>query len=374
MSSKWLLFTWILVSPVLAIDPAPAEGQKPHTIADCAAGVFDANNAAIQANVDAQLQRRGIAPESVPKVKDVRAICLEVPEASRTCEPAGASWWTKRLQTKLLYQVTEGAKFAGEFHVGVGGRLDVIGGFHEIVFVPASEMPRLLPMKLTNGKLYVGIPGTLEYSPYSAIQLQHLWDQGAMFRPFTSPRKRWRYLNPIGTFRTGVRKAMKTAAVIAQKKIAQLLERVESSPAEVVTEIESLVDAEKVEPRLLEKLRAADPTRLKRIMALMHRELDDEGTREDIIEAGLVSALFDSPARNYVVTMIGALNIGNFHDIGIKIRVGLLKYVKLSESAPWTVATLIGPLNIYTIDDVKVTIDFNRAHETAALENSLLSP
>lgn len=373
MSSKWLLsiFSISLWTIVVLANEAGNNARK--TIADCAAAIFDAENGAIQNQVENGLRLRGVDPRTVPAVKDVHQICMQVPEASQVCQPVGSSWWTNRVNKKLLYQMTEGAKFAGQFHVDVAGRRNPLFGFKEVVFVSASEMPGFLSMKLASERLYVRIPGRLEYSPYSALHLRHLWDQGAMFPPFTSMRRRWRYLNPVGPFRVGVRNALKSSAQLAQKKIADLKGMVEESPAAVISDLETLVDVGRMEQRLVEKLRRATPEQLKRVLAHMEKGLSDDDTSEALIDAAIVSALVDSPPRNYNVIMIGGVNIGNFHDIGIRLRLGLLRYVKIEEAAPKTTAIVIGAVNIYTIDDVKVTIDFNRSRETAALENSLLT-
>ena len=72
--------------------------------------------------------------------------------------------------------------------------------------------------------------------------------------------------------------------------------------------------------------------------------------------------------------MVGALNVGNIHNIGVRLRLGLLKYVKITKEAPTTKARIVGLLNVFTIDDVQVTIDFKRSQETAALENSIALP
>jgi hypothetical protein len=163
-----------------------------------------------------------------------------------------------------------------------------------------------------------------------------------------------------------IRMNLRRTALSVVPKILGLIEKRKRGES-VGTEVKSMVDNALLGDGALERFeRLATEEQVSVLERWLSRMMEPE-LPQSLVEGAVTQALFDSEERDYRIRLRGLIAIGNVKDIGVKVRLGSVKYVRISSESPQTDVSVTGLLfALYLIDNVKVNLDFSKSMETAS--------
>lgn len=359
----------LVIALILVCLPLYATNLR-EKVSECALHALEVDRLGGQEYIDAALVRRNIDPTKAKPIDQLYQICMDVPEKG-IC--TGVT--SPRRADALTRQIQEVALFLRDLHIDMFGAAIELFSFKEVVIAPRKEVgPLFRSMNFEGSRLVIGVPSYwgVGYRPVSARQIRRMWDAGEMFPRHSRLRRRWEFLNPAGAFRVGLRESVRHNARSVIKRIEELKAKVDDR-ADLTSKVAEVIGAES-EETLPEKLRTASRERLLAFLNRWQEDLADPAHSEQLIDAGIFSGIFDDAPRNVRVRIFGLVAYGNFHGIEVKIRLGALKYVRVTREVGDIDITVVGLLfGGFTIDDVKVHIDLTHSVEKSTFDQALWS-
>lgn len=243
----------------------------------------------------------------------------------------------------------------------------------------------------------------------SCQDIKNLWNQGKHFEKNSSFYRSWWLFNPIGELRSNLRGMLLLAINKKILRIDKILneygcaEQSERKPqflsnkigdiinfnhnltalqihTAILTFLKTTVNEEKLGVNLEQILKDQDEATLAHLLALFKNNLTDPSQIEEILSTGvlILKEVMEEQESKVQIKMLGFVNVGNYHyiDVALSLSSGYLKqYIEVIPRKTAINATLLGFVNVYTIDDITVKPNFHGAlhlnFETVALERAL---
>lgn len=346
-----------------------------------------------QLQVSEALRRRHIPASKIRQLQDTYQISLKL----------GSNISLNSIKKQLLHQIEAVAYFLRDFQIAVLGQRTSLFHLYEIEIQVENNIASALKFEV--GKLLIQLPYwqiAVLGRTFGYQELKTRWYRGDHLPPQSPVREVWWLFNPIGEFRTNLRTLLLLAVekqilgidklfvhfgfadskddpMFLEQPIYNNMER-SNFKDNAISYLKQTVNEGKIGVNLDVVLRNQDETTLVQLLGLFKKNLADPGQMEELIDAGTftLQEVIQQEQSQVDIKMLGLVNIGNYHrvDVAVNLSSGYLKkYVELVPRKAEVKATLVGLVNVYTIDDITVKPNFHGAMkldlETAALERSL---
>ncbi len=304
------------------------------------------------------------------------------------------------LRNLISQQIDAAADFLGDFQIGILGQPTSLFQLYEIEFLIDRHFK--LTFDFCVGKLLVQLPyWKIKWLKQflKSSQLRQRWDRGEHLHRFSSLRRLWWLLNPIGEFRSQLKSTLILAIqksilgidklfsqygwVEEKEKPLSLPEPTSPFPTSfrsaALTYLKSVANEKKLGFSLEEGLKAEDESTLWQLLKQFKQNLTEPQQIEEIINVAALTLKETLSQEQSLVNpkMFGLVNVGNYHRIDVELNLStgdLKKYVEVIPRQAEFKPVQFGLVNVYTIDDItvkpnsrEVELDF----ETAALEKAL---
>jgi hypothetical protein len=346
------------------------------------------------------LRRRHINTDNLPALEEAYTVSCRL-SSFIPLEP---------IKEQILQQIDEVVYFIKDFQIGVLGQYNPLFHIYEVEIITGRKIKQLF--KFESGKLLIQISYIrLRFlnNRLSCQDIKNLWNQGKHFEKNSPFYKYWWLFNPIGELRYNLRgillltinnKVLKIDKILTEYGCAEQRERktqflnnkigdisnfnhnlasVQIHTA-ILTFLKAMVNEEKLGVNLEQILKDQDEATLVRLLALFKNNLTDPSQIEEILSTGvlILKEVMEEEESKVHIKMLGFVNVGNYHHINVALSLssGYLKqYIEVIPRKTAINATLLGFVNVYTIDDITVKPNFHGAlhlnFETVALERAI---
>ncbi|AFZ15974.1 hypothetical protein [Allocoleopsis franciscana] len=346
------------------------------------------------------LRRRHINTEDLTDIEEIYTIYCRLSSLTPLEE----------IKEQILQQIDEVISFIKDFQIGVLGQYNTLFHFYEVEIIIGKNIRQLF--KFESSKLLIQIPYLrLRFlnARLSCQNIKNLWNQGKHFDKTSPFYKYWWLFNPIGEFRSNLRRMLLLARdkkVLGLDKLLSEYGFVEQRGrksqflndeigdrsnfkhdlaglqvhAAILAFLKSTVNEEKLRSNLDQILKDQDEATLVHLLALFKKNLTDPSQIEEIVSTGILilKEVMEEEESKVHIKMLGFVNVGNYHriDVALSLSSGYLKqYIEVIPRKTAINATLFGLVNVYTIDDITVKSNFHGSlhlnFETVALERAL---
>ncbi len=350
-----------LSSPLLAAEPIPSESTvHVDQLNACAKEVVK------QQTPEEALRRLGISP-TPNAFASAFSICVRMAEGL-VCGGGESAPQFHRVRA----QIAEAATFLSDIYVDALGDTHRPYLFQELILVPGEFSKPTLELQGT--RLFVAIPRGMifgAFKPLSARDLRRLWDSGAHLHKDAKEKKYWRFLNPVGEFRVGIRHVLVKLRLKLGARLQELENRLAVEKRKALIHLPS--DSESAES-IRQRISSLDDALVERLFERVQAKVRDPKSLDDLENAGMARIAESRSARDYSIWILGALSgYGNEHDVHVGVAYSRwAQFVRATENPRRTRVVVTGFFFAgYTIDNISVNLDFAGSLEAGAITDAL---